>query len=87
MLQDFDKNKRNLSYPSYTFCNKNPLLCSQFFLCIIIIKTIDKKGNEMSFCNAAIAERNWWGFMMILFRLRDTNTESKHFKVLYKKVI
>ena len=83
--RDFEKNKKNPSYPSCTFRDKNPLLCSQFFLCMLIIKTMDERGIEMSFCNASIAKRSWWGYMMILFKLKDPSTARNHFKVLCKK--
>ena len=82
---DYEKNKRNPSYPSCTFRDKNPILCSQFFLCMLIVKSLDERANDISFLNASIAGKTWWGFMKIMFRVTNSNTAAKHFKSLCEK--
>ena len=55
----FEKNKSNPAYLSCTFRDQTPIQCSQFFLCLLILKTLDDWGNEMSFYNANTAKDNW----------------------------
>ena len=81
----FEKNKSNPAYPSCTFRDQTPIQCSQFFLYLLILKTLDDRGNEMSFYNANISKKKWWGFMTFLYNVRDPSTASKHFKTLIKK--
>ena len=55
----FEKNKSNPAYPSCTFRDQTPIQCSQFFLCLLILKTLDDRGNEMLFYNANISKKKW----------------------------
>ena len=62
---DFDKIKKNPSYPSCTFRDKNPLLYSQFYLCILILKLLDEEGLRMLFLHVGESDTYWWGKVKI----------------------